>query len=27
VNQQREFFDIPLIEAQEAIEKLGKNYI
>jgi hypothetical protein len=27
VNQQREFFDIPLVEAQEAIEKLGKNYI
>jgi hypothetical protein len=27
VNQQREFFDIPLAEAQEAIEKLGKQYI
>ena len=27
VNQQREFFDLPLIEAQEAIEKLGKQYI
>ena len=27
VNQQREFFDIPLVEAQEAIEKLGKNYV
>ena len=26
VNQQREFFDIPLVEAQEAIEKIGKNY-
>jgi hypothetical protein len=27
VNQQREFFDIPLVEAQEAIEKLGKQYV
>jgi hypothetical protein len=27
VNQHREFFDIPLVEAQEAIEKLGKQYI
>jgi hypothetical protein len=27
VNQQREFFDISLTEAQEAILKLGKNYI
>jgi len=27
VNQQREFFDIPLVEAQEAIEKLGKHYV
>ncbi len=27
VNQQREFFDIPLAEAQEAIEKIGKNYV
>jgi hypothetical protein len=27
VNQQREFFDIPLDEAQETIVKLGKNYI
>ena len=27
VNQNREFFDIPLDEAQEAIEKIGKNYI
>lgn len=27
VNQNREFFDIPLAEAQEAIEKIGKNYI
>ena len=27
VNQNREFFDIPLVEAQEAIEKLGKQYI
>lgn len=27
VNQQREFFDIPLVEAQEAIEKIGKNYV
>ena len=26
VNQQREFFDIPLDEAQETIVKLGKNY-
>ena len=27
VNQNREFFDIPLVEAQEAIEALGKYYI
>jgi|TARA_R100000081_G_C4794519_1_gene159903 hypothetical protein len=27
VNQNREFFDIPLDEAQETIVKLGKNYI
>ena len=27
VNHQREFFDIPLDEAQEAIVKLGKNYM
>ena len=27
VNRQREFFDIPLAEAQEAIEEIGKNYI
>ena len=27
VNQNREFFDIPLVEAQEAIEKLGKHYV
>ena len=27
VNQNREFFDIPLAEAQEAIEKIGKNYV
>lgn len=27
VNQNREFFDIPLAEAQEAIEKLGKHYV
>ena len=27
VNQNREFFDIPLAEAQEAIEKLGKQYV
>jgi len=26
VNHQREFFDIPIDEAQEAIVKLGKNY-
>ena len=27
VNQNREFFDIPLAEAQEAIEKIGVNYV
>ena len=27
VNHRKEFFDIPLDEAQEAIVKLGKNYI
>jgi len=27
VNQNREFFDIPLVEAQEAIEKLGQQYV
>tara|TARA_Y100001980_G_C14540570_1_gene318314 strand:- start:325 stop:792 length:468 start_codon:yes stop_codon:yes gene_type:complete len=27
VNHQREFFDIPIDEAQEAIVKLGKKYI
>tara|TARA_R110001592_G_scaffold238561_1_gene498323 strand:- start:1673 stop:2146 length:474 start_codon:yes stop_codon:yes gene_type:complete len=27
VNQNREFFDIPLAEAQEAIEKIGKQYM
>ncbi len=27
VNQNREFFDIPLAEAQEAIEKLGQQYV
>jgi len=27
VNQNREFFDIPLVEAQKTIEKIGKNYI
>ncbi len=27
VNQNREFFDIPLAEAQEAIEKIGKQYV
>lgn len=27
VNQHREFFDIPLNEAKEAIVKIGKNYI
>ena len=27
VNQNREFFDIPLAEAQEAIEKIGQQYV
>jgi len=27
VNQNREFFDIPLDEAQEAIEKIGQQYV